>query len=244
MRNIKLIIEYDGTDYHGWQYQPNARTIQGVMEERIGRIVNGKVTLSASGRTDAGVHALNQVANFRTESKVSWEALHRGLNALLPSGIVVKEVSEVDLDFHSRYSAKGKVYIYQILNRPYPSALLNRFSWHIRHPLYLERMNGAAAHIVGEHDFSSFRASSCGAPHPVKTVNSALFRQEGDLLVFEIEATGFLHHMVRNIVGSLVDVGMGRRTPEWFKELLHSRDRKLAGVTAPPQGLFLKDVKY
>lgn len=244
MRNIKLIIEYDGTDYHGWQLQPNARTIQGVMEEKIGRIVNEKVVLSASGRTDAGVHALNQVANFRTESGISCEALHRGLNALLPPDIVIKEASEVDKDFHSRYSSKGKIYIYQILNRSYPSALLNRFSWPIRCPLDIGLMNEAAAHIIGEHDFSSFRASSCGAPHPVKTVNAAWFRKEEELLIFEIEATGFLHHMVRNIVGTLVDVGMGKRMPGWFKDVLTLRDRKVAGVTAPPQGLFLKDVKY
>lgn len=244
MRNIKLIIEYDGTDYHGWQYQPNARTIQGIMEERIGRIVNEKVGLSASGRTDAGVHALNQVANFRTSSGIPCEALQKGLNALLPYDIVVKEVSEVDGDFHSRFSSTGKVYIYQILNRLYPSALQNRFSWYIRYPLDMDRMNEAAAHIVGEHDFSSFRASSCGAPHPIKTVKAAWLRREGELLIFEIEASGFLHHMVRNIVGTLTDVGMGRGTTGSFKEILCSRDRRLAGVTAPPQGLFLKEVKY
>ncbi|MBM2838847.1 MAG: tRNA pseudouridine synthase [Deltaproteobacteria bacterium] len=244
MRNIKLTIEYDGTNYHGWQYQPNARTIQGVMEELVGRIVNEKVTLAASGRTDAGVHALNQVANFRTSRVISCESLQRGLNALLPQDIAVKDVSEADDDFHSRFSATGKVYIYQILNRPHPSALLNRFSWFIRYPLNVEMMNEAATHIIGKHDFSSFRASSCGAPHPVKDVKAAQFRREGDLLVFEIEATGFLHHMVRNIVGTLIDVGMGRRATGSFKELLDLKDRRLAGVTAPPHGLFLKDVKY
>lgn len=244
MRRIKLIIEYDGTDYHGWQYQPNARTVQEVMEERVGRIANEKVTLIASGRTDAGVHALNQVAFFKTESRVSCEAFQRGLNALLPGDIVVKEASEVADDFHARFSAVGKVYIYQVLNRPHPSALLKRFSWFIRSPLDMLLMNKAAAHLIGKHDFSSFRASSCGAPNPVKTVRSAWFRSEGDLLVFEIEASGFLHHMVRNIVGTLVDVGTKRTTTEYFKELLHSRDRRLAGVTAPPQGLFLKEVKY
>lgn len=244
MRRIKLIIEYDGTDYHGWQYQPNARTIQGVMEEETGRIVSEKVTLIASGRTDAGVHAFNQVAFFKTESSVSCEALQRGLNALLPHDIAVKEVSDVGDDFHSRFSATGKVYIYQILNRPYPSALLNRFSWFIRTPLDIGLMNEAAAHLIGEHDFSSFRASSCGAPHPVKTVRAAWFRKEGDLVIFEIEASGFLHHMVRNIVGTLVDVGAKRITTGYFKELLYSKDRKLAGATAPPHGLFLKEVKY
>lgn len=244
MRNIKLTIEYDGTDYHGWQFQPNATTIQGVMEELIGRIVNEKVALSASGRTDAGVHALDQVANFRTSRGISCESLQRGLNGLLPQDIAVKEVAEVDDDFHSRFSATGKVYIYQILNRSYPSALQNRFAWFIRHPLVMERMNDAAAHIIGEHDFSSFRASSCGAPHPLKNVSTAVFRREGEMLVFEIEASGFLHHMVRNIVGTLVDVGMGRRTADSFKVLLCSKDRRLAGVTAPPQGLFLKEVKY
>lgn len=244
MRRIRLIIEYDGTDYYGWQYQPNARTIQGIVEEQTGRIVNEKVTVIASGRTDAGVHALNQVAFFKTESSVSCEALQRGLNALLPHDIVVKEVSEAGDDFHPRYSATGKIYTYQILNRPYPSALLNRFSWFIRAPLNIGLMNEAATHLIGEHDFSSFRASSCGAPHPVKTVRAAWFRKEGDLLVFEIEASGFLHHMVRNIVGTLVDVGTERMTTGYFKELLHSRDRRLAGITAPPQGLFLKEVKY
>lgn len=244
MRNIKLTIEYDGTGYHGWQYQPNAVTIQGVMEEKVGRLVNEKVALAGSGRTDAGVHALNQVANFRTVSKISCEALHKGLDALLPEDIAIKDVSEVGGDFHSRFSAIGKVYIYKILNGPHPSALLNRFSWFIRCPLNVEQMNEAARHLIGEHDFSSFRASSCGAPHPVKEVKSARFRMEGGLLLFEVEATGFLHHMVRNIVGTLIDVGMGRRTTASFKELLELKDRKLAGVTAPPHGLFLKDVKY
>lgn len=244
MRNIKLTIEYDGTDYHGWQYQPDAVTIQGVMEEMVGRIVNEKVSLAASGRTDAGVHAMNQVANFRTESRISCESLQRGLNGLLPADIVIKDIAEVDSDFHSRFSATGKVYIYHILNRPYPSALQNRFSWYIRCPLDIALMNDAASHLIGEHDFSSFRASSCGAPHPVKTVKTARFSREVDLLVFEVEATGFLHHMVRNIVGTLVDVGAGRRTAGSFRELLDLKDRRLAGVTAPPHGLFLKDVKY
>lgn len=244
MRNIKLKIEYDGTKYHGWQYQPNAITIQGVMEGQIGRIVNEKVTLSASGRTDAGVHALNQVANFKTASMVSCEDLTRGLNALLPPDIAIKDVAEVDDDFHSRFSATGKVYLYQVLNRSYPSALLSRYSWFIRYPMNIELMNEAVVHIVGKHDFSSFRASSCGAPHPVKEVRSAQFRMEGALLLFEIEATGFLHHMVRNLTGTLVEVGMGRRTIGSFKELIEKKDRRLAGITAPPQGLFLKDVKY
>lgn len=244
MRNIKLKIEYDGTKYHGWQYQPNAITIQGVMEGQIGRIVNEKITLSASGRTDAGVHALNQVANFKTVSMVSCEDLTRGLNALLPPDIAIKDVAEVDDDFHSRFSATGKVYLYQVLNRSYPSALLSRYSWFIRYPMNIELMNEAVVHIVGKHDFSSFRASSCGAPHPVKEVRSAQFRMEGVLLLFEIEATGFLHHMVRNLTGTLVEVGMGRRTIGSFKELIEKKDRRLAGITAPPQGLFLKDVKY
>jgi tRNA pseudouridine38-40 synthase len=214
------------------------------MEERIGRIVNHEVTLMASGRTDAGVHALNQVANFRTGSGIPCEALQRGLNALLPHDIVVKEVSEVDENFHSRFSAKGKAYTYQFLNRPYPSALLKRFSWFIRHPLDMDMMSEAAFHIIGEHDFSSFRASSCTAPHPVKTVRSASFRREGELIVFGIEANGFLHHMVRNIVGTLVEVGAGKRTPLSFKELLYMRDRRFAGITSPPHGLFLKEVRY
>ncbi|MEK7274157.1 MAG: tRNA pseudouridine(38-40) synthase TruA, partial [Candidatus Desantisbacteria bacterium] len=162
MRNIKLTIEYDGTGYHGWQYQPNAVTIQGVMEEKVGRLVNEKVSLAASGRTDAGVHALNQVANFRTSSKISCEALHRGLDGLLPEDIAIIDVMDVDEDFHSRFSATGKIYIYQILNRLHPSALLNRFSWFIRCPLDIALMNEAASHLIGEHDFSSFRASSCG----------------------------------------------------------------------------------
>lgn len=244
MRNIKLTIEYDGTDYHGWQYQPNARTIQGVMEEKVGRLVNEKVVLTASGRTDAGVHAMSQVANFRTESNISCEALHKGLDGILPEDIAIIDASEVDVDFHSRFSATGKVYIYQILNRPHPSALMNRFSWLIRYPLNIELMGEGASYLIGEHDFSSFRASSCGAPHPIKVVKSARFRREGDLLLFEIEATGFLHHMVRNIVGTLVDVGMGRRSDASIRELLELKDRRLSGITAPPQGLFLKYVKY
>ncbi len=242
--NVKLTVEYDGTDYHGWQVQPNGRTIQEVLELALEEILREKVRLHASGRTDAGVHASGQVANFLcTQGKDLWK-LQRGLNALTPADIVVKEVKEVPDSFDARRYARSRLYEYRIWNHLWPSAHLRRFSYHVHYPLELGAMEEAIEALEGEHDFSSFQASGCDAAHPVRQVYQNTINREGNLLIYSIEANAYLRHMVRNIVGTLLEVGRRERTPAEFGGLLQVRDRTDAGPTAPPQGLFLMKVKY
>ncbi len=244
MRNIKIVCEYDGTAYHGWQRQPNGISIQEVLEEKIGVITQEEIRLIASGRTDAGVHALNQVANFRTRSAIECDNLLKGINSLLPTDIVVKDLRDVDDQFHARYSAKGKTYVYRIFNNPVRSALYRNYSWHVRAPLDRGTMGKAADFLKGTHDFSSFCAAGGDTEDHVRTVATASFETEGNMISFAVESNGFLRYMVRNIVGLLVDVGRGILPPAGFKEILEARDRTRAGITAPPQGLFLKEVRY
>jgi len=245
VRNIKLTIEYDGTAFHGWQIQPGLKTIQGVMRERIAQITQGKVNLLGAGRTDAGVHALGQVANFQTESAIDLTALQRGLNSLLAPDIVIKGIEEVEEGFHARFSARSKRYEYHILNRPYPSALLRAYAWFIPHQLNLASMEQCGRLLIGSHDFSSFRASGDESRHSIREViRLQIERREGDLIVIVIEANAFLREMVRSIVGTLVDVGRGKTSLEEFQEIFEARDRRQAGMTAPALGLFLAEVKY
>jgi tRNA pseudouridine38-40 synthase len=245
MRNIKLVIEYDGTNYHGWQVQPNGLTVQEVIEEKIGIMTRERVRLTASGRTDAGVHALGQVANFLTPSAIPVEGFHRGLNSLLPPDIVVQSAEEVDLQFHAQYGAKRKTYRYVLLHRPVPSALFRNYSWHVPGALDLPAMGEASRLLPGKQDFTSFQGAEADNEDPVREVFQAGWSEKApDFLRFTIEADGFLKHMVRNIVGTLVEVGKGKRSPEQFGRVLRGRDRRQAGRTAPPQGLFLVEVKY
>ena len=245
IRNIKLTLAYEGTHYSGWQRQSEDVTVQAVIEEKIGLMVGDPVTLIASGRTDAGVHALGQVCNFRSGTRIGLEELKKGLNSLLPDDIFIKEAEDVPLEFHSRYDAKGKTYEYRILNREEPDIFKRNFLWHIRYPLDLEGMSGCLAMLEGTHDFSSFRSQGSGNIDPVRTIHRARFTGPGEgRLTIVMEANGFLRHMVRNIVGTLVEVGKGRRHLEDFREILELRDRGMAGVKAPPQGLFLVRVKY
>ena len=245
MRNIKLTIEYDGTDFHGWQIQPGLRTIQGVIKERIAQITQGEVNLIGAGRTDAGVHALGQVANFQTESFIELIALQRGLNSLLSPDIVIKAAEEVEEGFHARFSARNKRYEYHILNRSYPSALLRAYAWFIPHQLDLASMERCGRLLIGSHDFSSFRASGDESRHSVREViRLEIERRQGDLIVIVIAANAFLREMVRSIVGTLVDVGKGKTSLEEFEEIFQARDRRQAGMTAPAEGLFLVEVRY
>ena len=246
MRNIKLVIEYDGSAFHGWQKQSNtSETIQQILEEKISIITQEKTKLMSSGRTDAGVHAVNQVANFKTSSAIPTGNLMLGINSLLPQDIVIKSVEDVDLEFHSRYSAKSKVYFYQILNRRARAGLYRNYSWHIRDRLNIETMQEAASFILGQHDFSSFCAANSDTEGTEREVIDLGFQRcPDDFIRFTIEATGFLKYMVRNIVGTLVYVGRGKFTPADFKKILDAKDRTQAGPTAPAQGLFLKEVKY
>jgi tRNA pseudouridine38-40 synthase len=245
VRNIKLIIEYDGTAFHGWQIQPGQKTIQGVIKEQIDQITQEGVKLIGAGRTDAGVHALGQVANFQTESTIDLTALQRGLNSLLAPDIVITAIEEVAQDFHARFSARSKTYEYHILNCAYPSAFLKAYAWFIPHKLDIASMERCGRLLIGSHDFSSFRASGDESRHSVREViHFEIERREGDLIVIVIEANAFLREMVRSIVGTLVDVGRGKTSVEEFEGIFQARDRRQAGMTAPAQGLFMKEVKY
>jgi len=245
LRNIRLVVSYDGTRYHGWQRQKNGLTIQEVLEERLQVMTKSPVTLLASGRTDAGVHALNQICNFKTRSQIPIDAFQRGLNALTPPDIHIKDVADVSLEFHSRYSAKSKIYEYRILNRENPDIFRRNALWHIRFPLQLEKMSVCLALIKGRHDFSAFKSSGSGNTDPIRNILKTLTEKDEDgVLRMVVEGNGFLRHMVRNIVGTLVEVGAGRMDVNGFREVLESGDRRLAGRKAPPQGLFLMVVKY
>lgn len=244
MRNVKLVLEYDGTEYAGWQIQPGERTIEGVLKECIKKITGEDVKIRVAGRTDAGVHALGQVANFYTHSTIPAISLQRALNSLLPPDIVVRSAEDVDETFDARRSAEAKVYLYLIFNRPFPTALYRRYSWHVREPLDMDLMKEGASLLKGEKDFSSFRARGCTARHPIRSIDSIEIEREGDLLKIEVKGKAFLRHMVRNIVGTLVDLGRGRFTLNDLKEIIEARDRRKAGICAPARGLFLKKVEY
>ena len=245
-RNIKLTIAYDGRCYHGWQRQKKEVTIQGVLENKIGMMVGHPVTLLGSGRTDAGVHAVGQVANFKTRSSISSEAFKRGLNSLLPDDIFIRDVKDVPADFHSRYDAKSKTYEYRILLSKDMDPFRRYYVWHIPWPLDIEKMKKSLSFLAGTHDFSSFRSAGSNNTNPVRNMKLAdlsLSQKEGILrLVFE--ANGFLRHMVRNIVGTVVDVGSNKISIDKFKAICKSGDRRMSGIKAPPQGLFLMKVRY
>ena len=245
MRNIKLVIEYDGTDYAGWQRQPDDRTIQESVETALGQITGENIVVYGSGRTDSGVHAMGQVANFNTDSKITAEEFQKGLNSILPKDIVILESSEADSDFHAQFSSKSKVYIYKVLNRSYGSALLRNRMWQVPYPLSIDNMNEAAQTLLGEHDFCAFAQAGAEVKSTVRTVACAEFKNSGDdMLEFTIEADGFLKRMVRLIVGTLVQVGKGRLSPGEFAEILKSGDKNKFVIAAPPHGLYLKEVKH
>jgi tRNA pseudouridine38-40 synthase len=244
-RNIRLLLEYDGTRYYGWQRQADAVTIQQTLEDALERLTGEKAALIGSGRTDAGVHARGQVASFRTASAIPLQAFHKGLNSLLPKDIAVLEASEAEPSFHARKSALSKTYEYRILNRPSRSPLHHHYGWWISHVLDLEAMITAAAALPGEHNFSAFRASGSGNRNPVRRILAAGWQTHpGGWLRFTITGSGFLRGMVRSLVGTLVEVGRGKTPPTILAELLASRARHLAGPTAPPQGLYLVEVFY
>ncbi len=245
MRNIKLLIEYDGTNYLGWQVQAKGLTIQGMIEEKLKRLTGEGVRLIGSGRTDSGAHALEQVAHFKVQNRMDVGTIQKALNSLLPPDIVIKKVEEVEESFHARKQARSKVYEYRILNRPIRSVFHRGYAWHIPQKLDWEEVKKATQKLVGEHDFSSFRSTGT----PTKTAVRKLFRAEwkkgrNGLIRFEIEASGFLKQMVRAIVGTLVEVGKKKIDADAFRRILESKDRKEAGPTAPAHGLFLKEVKY
>ncbi len=245
MRNIKLLIEYDGTNYLGWQVQPGGPTIQGMLEEKLLRLTGERIRLTGSGRTDSGVHALGQVAHFRTQSQMDIRTIQRALNSLLPPDIVIRKVEEADEGFHARKHSESKVYEYRILNRNLRSAFRRGYVWHIPQKLNLTEMKKATQSLIGEHDFSAFRTVGSPTRTAIRRVIRAQWKRGRDGLIrFEIEANGFLKQMVRSIVGTLVEIGRGKMNTADFRKILNSKDRSNAGPTAPAQGLFLKEVKY
>jgi tRNA pseudouridine38-40 synthase len=271
LRNIKLIIAYDGTDFSGWQRQPSAPTVQACVEGAIGRITGFNSTTCASGRTDSGVHAEAQVAHFKTDCPIPCPNLVKALNDALPPTVRIISASDAALDFHARYGAKSKVYRYQILQSPVCPPFLCRFVYHYPYPLDRRAMAKAARLFEGEHDFTSFAAAGeeqkpeARSKKPEEGIQSSEFRivnaetkgtvrtifasritrrQKSSMLCYDVRGSGFLHHMVRNIVGTLLEVGRGKLAPEDILHILNARDRTAAGPTAPPQGLCLMKVEY
>lgn len=247
MRNLKITLQYDGTHYVGWQRQDAATSIQGLLEDALAPIERGRVTIHGAGRTDAGVHALAQVATVGLEASIEPPTLARALNAVLPLDVRVLSVEEVDPDFHARFSAVGKVYEYRIVNAPMVSPFLYRYAWHITQPLDLDAMRAGSTRLTGAHDFAAFQGAGSAGRSTARIVRTIEWEDGGgcDLpLVMRVEGDGFLRHMVRNIVGTLVEVGAGRWPPSRVADILASRDRTQAGPTAPAQGLFLVRVHY
>ncbi|MBK5930828.1 tRNA pseudouridine(38-40) synthase TruA [Halochromatium salexigens] len=243
-RRIVLGIEYLGTPYCGWQYQHHALSVQQVLEEALARVADQPVRVHCAGRTDAGVHATGQVVHFETTAVRSERAWTLGVNAHLPDEVAVRWARAVDADFHARFSAVARHYRYLILRRPARSALWHRRAFWTHRALSVAPMREATAALIGRHDFTSFRALACQAKSPVRTLHALDLSERGDLLVLSVSADGFLHHMVRNLVGVLLAIGRGERPVDWAAELLALRDRAQGGVTAPAHGLYLVRVDY
>lgn len=244
MRNIKLTIEYDGTNYCGWQIQKNAVSIQEVTEKAISSLVSNKIDLTGSSRTDARVHAKGMVANFLAECSIPTKNFPAAINGKLPDDIVIVKAEEVSLDFHSRYSSIGKRYSYTILNRREPSALLRNYASHIPLPLDIKKMQQAGCHFLGTHDFEAFKSAGSSIKSNVRNVGLLDIEGFDGLIKIYIEADGFLYNMVRIIAGTLIEAGLCKISSEEILSIIESKDRKRAGKTAPPQGLCLERVYY
>jgi tRNA pseudouridine38-40 synthase len=241
---IALVLEYDGASFHGWQSQLSGDTVQDAVEAALSTIAAGNIRVIAAGRTDAGVHALYQVVHFDTQAQRPTSAWIRGVNALLPDGIAILWASQVSDEFHARYCATERCYLYILLNHPVrPGLGHGNIGW-FHESLDLESMRSAAQMLVGEHDFSAFRAAECQATSPVRNLTKLDVRRHGDIVIYEIRANAFLHHMVRNIVGCLVYVGKGKYPPEWIKVLLEGGNRAAAAPTFSAAGLYLAGVSY
>jgi tRNA pseudouridine38-40 synthase len=245
MRNLKLLLEYDGTRFAGWQIQPEVRTVQAVIEAALLRLTGDACRVTGASRTDAGVHALGQVANFHTAAGYSPEVFYRALNAILSRDVAVLGVEEVDKEFDARRGAKGKLYRYLIHNRRPRSVFDYAYSWYLPVNLDIEAMRKAGNFFLGIHDFSSFRSSSCNAKSPIRQIYRLDIYTTGNSTIrIEVEGSGFLKQMVRTMVGTLVSIGQGKLLSEQVSEIIAARDRGLAGPTAPARGLFLVRVDY
>ncbi len=244
MRNIKLTIEYDGKDFNGWQKQPNKLNIQGEIERAIKDITGEDVDLIASGRTDAGVHALGQVANFKTDSNIPVEKIPIALNTKLKRSIRILAAEEVDERFHSRYNCKKKTYKYVINNSANGTAIYRNLEYNFSQELNVDKMNEAVKYFIGEHDFKGFKASGTSSKSSVRTIYDAKVYKNGDRVNIELTGNGFLYNMVRIISGTLIDVGIGKILPEEVPDIINSKERTKAGKTLPPNGLYLVKVEY
>ena len=250
MRNIRLLLAYDGSEFSGWQIQPDALTIQGTLASAIGRVTGEKVLPQGSGRTDAGVHALGQVATFPIQSPIPAANLVKALNDVLPPSIRVLEACEAAAEFHARKSARAKTYRYRVYRDPICPPFLSRYVWHYPFPLDENAMQQAASLVIGEHDFTSFAAVDAERQHEDEIVSNvrrifvSTWKRAGEELIYTVQGSGFLHHMVRNLVGTFVLVGKATLRPENISEILQARNRAAAGATAPASGLYLVNVDY
>jgi len=244
VRKIRLILEFDGTAYVGWQVQANGPSVQQVVEEALEKVVGHPVRLTSSGRTDSGVHAKGMVAHFQTGKNLPGEAFREGVNRFLPSDIAVRDAREVAPGFHARFDAKGKWYRYRIWNDRIRSPLAGRFSWHVPASLDLGAMRAGADYVVGRHDFRAFRTAGCDAKTTVREVFSISIRNAGPMIVVDVRGEGFLRNMVRMLVGTLVEIGLNRREPGDVCRILNGEPDLRPGPTAPPQGLCLMEVWY
>ena len=245
MRNIKLIIKYDGTKFKGWQRLKNdENTLQGKIEDTLSMILDEKVEIIGSGRTDGGVHALGQVANFKTASNISIKDLHHYLYTYLPTDIVVEKIVQVEDRFHSRYNAKAKTYQYKVYNHKYHDPFLKKYSEHVKDKLNIDSMKKASEYLIGEHDFTSFAASKSKKKSNVRTIYSIDIVKSGKVIDIVVRGNGFLYNMVRIIAGTLIEVGQSNIPPERMKDILNSKKRSLAGQMASSKGLYLVEVEY
>jgi len=241
---IKLLVEFDGTAFHGWQYQPELRTVQDTLTQAVWTLVKEEIHVNSSSRTDAGVHAIAMPVVIAPSKELPLKAYTEGLNGLLPEDLKVRHAEVMPDDFHVRKSASGKTYRYRIHNGALPSPLTRHFTWYLKHPLDVEAMQEGGRRMVGNHDFSAFRAAHCDSVSPLRDVDSLVVHRVGEEVVIEVTANAFLRNMVRIMVGTLVRVGSGRFSPEDVENIIASKDRSMAGETAPPQGLHLLEVRY
>jgi len=244
MARLALGVAYDGSQWHGWQTQPHGLSVQDALENALSSFAAHPVGTVCAGRTDTGVHAFGQVVHLDTQALRRPESWVRGVNALLPDSIAVQWMAPVPDDFHARFSARSRTYVYVVRNDRVRSPLTHRRVGWVYHPLDLESMRKAAARLVGEHDFSAFRSSECQAASPVRTLQRLEIIQQGAFLLFVFRANAFLHHMVRNLMGTLIHIGQGRQAPDWVDVLLARRDRRLSAPTFSADGLYLAEVEY
>lgn len=244
MRRIKLIVAYDGTDYCGWQIQPNGITVEEVLNRALFRLTGEEIRVIGASRTDAGVHARGNIAVLDTASTIPAERFAYAVNPLLPEDIVVVKSEEVPQDWHPRYQKSVKTYEYRILNREMPDPLKRKYTWHVSFPLDIDKMREAAEHLKGQHDFRSFCSVHTAVKSTVRTIYTLDIVKSGDEIIIRISGNGFLYNMVRIIAGTLAEVGRGFRTPEDVRDLLTAKEREEAGATAPPQGLTLIRIEY